>query len=99
MTGAKVDSQPIEAPRRPSMRESKDNSHHTIKLSNMILFFNFFKLKKILSLFIYFEREQASMRGEAAERERGRERIPSRLHTVSAEPDMGLEFMNCEIML
>ena len=31
-------------------------------------------------------------------RERGRERIPSRLHTVSAEPDVGLETTNCEIM-
>ena len=26
------------------------------------------------------------------------ERIPSRLHTVSTEPDVGLEFMNTEIM-
>ena len=31
-------------------------------------------------------------------RERGRERIPSRLHAVSAEPDAGLELTNCEIM-
>ena len=42
--------------------------------------------------FIYFER-----RGRA-ERERGRERIPSRLHTVSAEPNVGLELTNHEIM-
>ena len=33
-----------------------------------------------------------------AERERGRERIPSRLCTVSVEPDVGLEFTNHEIM-
>ena len=26
------------------------------------------------------------------------ERIPSRLHTVSAEPDVGLGLTNCEIM-
>ena len=32
------------------------------------------------------------------QRERERERIPSRLYTVSAELDMGLELMNCEIM-
>ena len=32
------------------------------------------------------------------ERERGRERIPSRLYTVSVEPDAGLELTNCEIM-
>ena len=34
-------------------------------------------------------------RGEV---ERGRERIPSRLHTVSAEPGTGLELTNCEVM-
>ena len=28
----------------------------------------------------------------------GRERIPSRLHSVSAEPDVGLEPINYEIM-
>ena len=28
----------------------------------------------------------------------GRERIPSRLHAVSAEPDMGLDPTNCEIV-
>ena len=31
------------------------------------------------------------------ERERERERITSRLHTVSPEPDVGLELTNCEI--
>ena len=30
-------------------------------------------------------------------RERGRERISSSLCTVSAEPEVGLEVMNCEI--
>ena len=39
-------------------------------------------------------REQAS-RGEA---EREEERISSRLRTVSAEPDAGLELTNREIM-
>ena len=33
-----------------------------------------------------------------AERERERGRIPSRLHTVSTEPDAGLELMIHEIM-
>ena len=33
-----------------------------------------------------------------AERERERERIPSRLSTVSTEPDVGLEPTNHEIM-
>ena len=31
-------------------------------------------------------------------KERGRQRIPSRLCTISTEPDAGLERMNCEIM-
>ena len=42
------------------------------------------------NLFIYFERMR--------EQEGQRERIPSRFDTVSAEPDVGLELMNCEIM-
>ena len=33
-----------------------------------------------------------------AEREMGRERIPSRRHAVRIEPDVGLELMNQEIM-
>ena len=37
-------------------------------------------------------------RDSERERERERERTPNRLHTVSAEPDRGLELMNCEIM-
>ena len=42
------------------------------------------------------ERERASMsRGGT---DRGRERIPSRLCTVSTEPDVGLKHMNCEIV-
>ena len=32
------------------------------------------------------------------ERERGRGRIPNRLHIASAEPDAGLKLMNYEIM-
>ena len=42
-------------------------------------------------LFIYFERDRDSVSGGRAERERGRVRIPSRLHTVSTERDAGLE--------
>ena len=45
-------------------------------------------------MFIYFEREYEQGRG----RERGRARIPSRLHAVSAEPNVGLELTNCKIM-
>ena len=38
------------------------------------------------------------MCGGGAERERGKERIPSRLCTVSTEPYMELSLMNREIM-
>ena len=43
---------------------------------------------------IYFERQHKWGRG----RERGRQRIPSRLHTASIEPNMGLEPTNGEIL-
>ena len=36
--------------------------------------------------------------GGEAERERGREITPSRLRAASAEPDVGLELTNREIM-
>ena len=49
-----------------------------------------------LSLLIYFERKSENKRGRG--REKGKERIPSRLHAVSIEPKAGLELTNCEIM-
>ena len=42
------------------------------------------------------EREHEQGRGR--EGGRGRERIPSRLHAVNAEPNVGLELMNHEIL-
>ena len=44
------------------------------------------------------ERENEWGRGRERERERERERILSRPCTVSAEPNSGLDPMNCEIM-
>ena len=56
-------------------------------------------------LFILRDRESEQGRGRdrkrERERERGRERerrIPSRLHTIIAEPDVGVKPMNHEIM-
>ena len=65
---------------------------HLLELSLLLLF--------LKCLFIYFkeERESACKHKLGRGRERGRERIPSRLHTVSAEPDAGLHLMNQEIM-
>ena len=74
---------------------------HTLSLSQKI---NTNIKKKILSLFIYFERERKKEREREREckqergRERGRERIPSGLYTVSTEPDAGLKLTNHEIM-
>ena len=44
------------------------------------------------------ERERERERERKNEKRTGRERIPRRLSTVSAEPDEGLELMNHEIM-
>ena len=52
----------------------------------------FFK-KHFLSLFILREREKE----RAGKRQRKGERIPSRLHTISAEPNAGLKLLNGEI--
>ena len=50
-------------------------------------------------LFIYLtERERDRMSRRRAERKGERDSIPSRLRAVSAEPDMGLELTNQEIM-
>ena len=43
------------------------------------------------------EKEREHQWGRGRERER-RDRISSRLHTVSAEPDARLKVTNCEIM-
>ena len=43
-------------------------------------------------------RERETERAGEGQRERERERIPSRLCIVSAEPDVGLELTNCEIV-
>ena len=43
------------------------------------------------------DRENARVQVGEGQRER-RERIPKRLHAVSAEPDAGLKLMNREIM-
>ena len=49
-------------------------------------------LSLFFKLFIYLEKERARA-GEGQ-----RERVPSRLHTVSAEPDAGLDPTNHGIM-
>ena len=51
---------------------------------------------KFTYLFILRERERESKQGR--DREKGRERIPSRFHAVSTEPNSGFPLTNCEIM-
>ena len=62
-----------------------------------LIFVNNIKKNYDFLQFIYFFWEKKHKWGKGRERERG-ERIPSRLCTVSPEPDAGLEPTNCEIM-
>ena len=48
-------------------------------------------------MFIYFERERQREREGKGQRER-RERIPSRLRAISAEPYTEIDLTNCEIV-
>ena len=67
----------------------------------MLQFFSKREWKNLFFLSLFFilrEQERERERAEEGQTERGRERIPSRFHVASAEPDVGLELMNCEIM-
>ena len=48
-------------------------------------------------IYLFFEGDKDSTSG-GWDREKGRERIRSRICTVTPEPDVGLELTNCEIM-
>ena len=52
----------------------------------------------LFSLCIFFKVHFWWGKRESREGQRRRERIPSRLHTVSPEPDVGLDPMSHEIM-
>ena len=78
-----------------------------LMISDFLKFVNSLRVRTVLSSPLFFfvvfffcvylftyEREREQMR----DRKRGKRRIPSRLCTISAEPNAGLEFMNCEIM-
>ena len=56
--------------------------------------FIFIMIWIFLHLFLYFEKERERARAGEGQRER----ISSRLHTVSLEPDAGLELTNHEVM-
>ena len=83
------------------MNDQDGNNNYPI-VWNVFLEYNF-SLKEIrvsfffLSLFTYFERERERAQIGRG-RERGRERIPRRLHTVTTEPDAEPDLKNCEIM-
>ena len=60
-------------------------------------FFSFLFFLKFIYLFLRErERERESTSGGGTERRR--DRITSRLRTISAEPDVGLELMNHELV-
>ena len=63
-----------------------------LSILGLLIFFFFFN-------FVYFETEGENMHAREEEtRERKRERIPTRLCAVSAEPNVGLDLTNHEIM-
>ena len=49
---------------------------------------------KTFLMFIYSERETERESEQGRSRERGREKIPSSLHAVSAKPDVGFDLRN-----
>ena len=63
----------------------------------MVLICIFFFFKFIYS-FKEREKERERERVGEGQIERRKERIPSRLHTVSEEPDARLELVSCDIM-
>ena len=70
-----------------------------ISLGVCVIFIFHSQIEKIFLLnFILFLRETETAQVGERQRERGKERIPSRLHAASTEPNAGLELMNCEIM-
>ena len=58
----------------------------------LLCFFFFFK-----KVYLFLLRDKQSTAGKS-QRERERERIPSRLRGVSTEPKVGLDLTNYEIM-
>ena len=71
---------------------SETNVTLSAKYTSIIILF-FFNL----SLLILKDRGNETQRVEEEHREGERERIPSRIHTVSTEPDAGVNPTNCEI--
>ena len=69
------------------MKQEKDQDFTFFKI--FTFFFKFY-------LFILRERKNMQEQGEG--RQRGKERIPSRLCAISTEPDEGLNPKNYEIM-
>ena len=59
------------------------------KAKRTLYFILFYFIVKYMLSFIYFESREAEREGR---------RIPSRLHTVSMEPSVGLEIVNREIV-
>ena len=71
---------------------------HNTDSQSCFLFISYFFLFSFKKMFIYFwERQKESKWGRG--RERGRQRIPSRLRAVCTEPIVGLKHTGCKIMI
>ena len=55
-------------------------------------------IESFLLLFVYFERKRESLSEGGTEREGVRETERERLPAASAQPNVGLYLMNCEII-
>ena len=66
--------------------------------SHSMLSVYFYFLKGVFLVYLFILRERDRKYGRGRERQRERERIPSRLCAVSAEPDVGLDPTNHEVM-
>ena len=69
-------------------KDTEEQKELIIYIHNICIYFKF----------VYLERKRGCAGEQEKGRERRRERIPSRLHAVSTEPNVGLDPTNCEIM-
>ena len=80
-----------EAVRRSQSFETPARAHRLSCDIQMFRIHFYFIFLSFFLLFLCILQERKSVSGGEAERERERERMPSTLHTVNAEPNLGLQ--------